>query len=354
MTLTEWRFVTDLKVGAGADDAEGLSQVKGLVVTQRGHIWVLEASTQDIRVFDSTGQRLRRIGRKGRGPGELLWPDGMAPGPDGTIWVHDPQNGRFSLFSESGDFLRQQMAPASGYAWVWTGGLDRTGRVWDQVFGNIEEGLPERLRRAPADWSRVDTLELPSCQPPGWKPEDAYYSKLLDGTRAARYSVTVPFYPVPVRAFEWATGAVWCAPSGAEYRLIKLDIERHDTLARITASALPVPVPPAERDSAVAALHKFLANMGEPDADWTRIPSVKPVVVGALVDDANRLWVRRGTVDTVSLFDIYSGAGQPLATVRIPFAISSWVAPVVRADRVWVVALDQDGVPFIVRGRFGP
>lgn len=352
--LTEWRFVADLRVGAGADDPDGLSQVKGLLVTRSGRIWVLEASTQDIRVFDSSGRPLRRIGRKGQGPGELLWPDGMTAGPDGVIWVHDPQNGRFSLFTETGDFLRHQTAPAQGYGWVWTGGIDRTGRVWDRLFGRIEEGPRERLGRARPDWSRVDTLDIPTCQAPGSRPRDAYYWKPLEGTPGARYSVPIPFYPASVRAFEWATGAVWCAPSGAEYRLFKLDIERRDTLARISASAPPVSVQPRERDSAITALRQFLAKLGEPDADWSRIPSVKPVVAGALVDDAGRLWVRRSAPDSVSRFDIYSPDGRPLATVGFPYAIGPWVSPVVRGNRVWLVAVDPDGVPYVLRGRLGP
>lgn len=353
-TLPEWRFVTDLRVGGGADDPGGLSQVKGLLVTGSGDIWVLEASTQDIRVFDSTGRVLRTIGREGRGPGEFIWPDGFASGPEGTIWVHDPRNGRFSLFTDTGDFLGQQPAPASGYAWVWTGGIDRTGRVWDQLFERTEEGSPERLRRASPDWSRVDTLEVPQCQASEWRPEDARYWKPLEGTRAARYSVQIPFYPAPVRAFEWATGAMWCAPSGGEYRFVKLDMEHHDTLARISTDAVPVPVQPEERDSVIAALRQFLAGLGEPDADWSRIPSVKPIVAGALVDNTDRLWVLRGMADTTSRFDIYSPVGQPIASVSVPYAINSRVAPVARGDRVWMVAVSQDGVPYIVRGRLGP
>ncbi|MGE3618532.1 MAG: 6-bladed beta-propeller, partial [Gemmatimonadales bacterium] len=62
-----------MRIGADPNDPEGLSQVKGLHVTERGDVWILEASTYDIRVFDSTGRPVRRIGRKGQGPGEFLW-----------------------------------------------------------------------------------------------------------------------------------------------------------------------------------------------------------------------------------------------------------------------------------------
>ncbi len=353
--LGEWHFVEDFRIGGGADDPDGLSDLKGVLVTRSGNIWALEASTQNIRVFDSLGKPLRTIGRRGQGPGEFLWPDGMALAPDGVVWVHDPQNGRFSLFSETGDFLTQQIAPAQGYGWVWTGGIDRTGRIWDEVFGRIEGDEPKRtLRRAEPDWSRIDTVSLPACRPPGWTTGDGSYWKPLEGGRGgARYSVNIPFYPGPVLAFDWTSGAVWCAPTGAEYRLFKLGIEQHDTGARIHRGTTPFPVTPAERDSAIAGIRKFLASLNEPDPDWSRIPTVKPVIQSAFVDDDTRLWVRRGTADETSLFEIYSAGGEAIAEVRIPHAIISWVRPVTRDNVVWLAARDRDGIPYIVRGRIG-
>lgn len=354
--LDEWQFVEDFRIGGGADDPDGLSDLKGILSTRSGNIWALEASTQNIRVFDSLGKPLRTIGRRGQGPGEFLWPDGMALAPDGVIWVHDPQNGRFSLFSETGDFLTQQIAPAQGRAWVWTGGIDRAGRIWDEVFGHLEGDEPKRtLRRAEPDWSRADTVSLPSCRPPGWTSGDGSYWKPLEGSRGgARYSVGIPFYPGPVLAFDWAGGAVWCAPTGAEYRMFKLGIEQHDTVARIHRGATPLPVTPAERDSAIAGIRKFLASINEPDPDWSRIPTVKPVIQSAFVDDAARLWVQRGTVDGTSLFEIHSAGGGAIAEVRIPHTIISWVRPVTRDNVVWLAARDRDGIPYIVRGRIGP
>ncbi|MGE0442099.1 MAG: hypothetical protein AB7L66_05810 [Gemmatimonadales bacterium] len=219
------------------------------------------------------------------------------------------------MFSPEGDLIRQQTAPAQGFGALWRGGIDPGGRVWDDLFELREADAPERLGRTSADWSQVDTLELPLCLRPGWHRRDALYSKPIEGTPLARYAYPVPFYPAPVQAFDWRSGAVWCAPSGAEYRLVKLDIESHDTLATIAGGGEPVQVGPAERDSAIGELRKFLRRMGEPDVDWARIPAVKPLVAGAAVDAEGRLWVQRSSADSTSQFDLYSETGQPIATV---------------------------------------
>lgn len=354
--LAEWSFVEDLRFGGGADDPEGLSQLKGLLVATNGTVWALEASTQNIRVFDSTGLLQRTIGRKGQGPGEFLYPDGMASAPNGLVWVHDPQNGRFSIFTESGEFVRQQVAPAGGYGWVWTGGIDRSGRVWDRLIERAPEGSEGRVSRTSPDWSRADTLEIPRCRPPGWQPGEGSFWKPLEGgpEGAARYSIIIPFYPGPVMAFDWVSGAVWCAPRGDRYELVRIGLEAGDTLARITGAVSPVPVTPRERDSVIGEVREFLARMNEPDPDFGRIPAEKPVITSAFVDDAGRLWVRRSGGEPGSRFDLYSPDGEPIATVRIPHPISSWLPPVVRGVVVWLAAQDDDGVPYVVRGRIGP
>lgn len=237
--LTEWRFVQDLRIGSGSNDTDGFSDLKGILVTRSGNIWALEASTQNIRVFDPAGAPLRRIGRKGQ------------------------------------------------------------------------------------------------------------------DDHAIRYSVSIPFHPEPVEAFDWTGEALWCAPTGAEYRLFKLGIGHDDTLARIARRGVPVPVAERERDSAIAEVREFLAQMNEPDADWSRIPAVKPLVAGAFIDDASRLWVRRMTADGTTRFDIWTADGGPVATVRIPHAVIWWVRPVTRDSIIWRAARDPDGIPYLVRGRVG-
>lgn len=353
--LAEWRLVDEQRFGGGADDPDGLSQLKGLIVTEAGAVWVLEGSTHDIRVYDAAGVSVRRIGRKGQGPGEFTWPDGMAQAPDGAVWVHDAQNGRFAVYAESGELLRHQAAPSGGYGWLWSGGIGRDGRVWDAL---IEAWNPEsgpRFRRAAADWSRVDTVTVPQCSPSGWDPlESRFWKPLEEGSRAGRYSIEIPFYPRPVGAIDWAGGALWCAPDGASYQLVKLDLERHDTLARVVGRADPVGVTAAERDSAIAELREFLERMGAPEEDWSRIPATRPLVAAAVVDDSGRLWVARSTAGPGSAFDLYTADGQPLGTVRTAHAINWRVAPVARGSLVWLPATDPDGVPYILRGRLEP
>lgn len=347
-SLPKWRYTEELKLGSEADDATGFGDVRGILVDKNQNIWVLEASLQEIRVFTPAGKLLRTVGRKGQGPGEFIYADGMALDPDGLIWVHDPKNGRFSLFDQNGKFVRQQSAPSMGYGFIWSGGIDSRGRIWDRIFvPDPNDPYLAKMRRATPDWSRVDTLSLPKCSTPGVSAGAAAY-KFPNG-----YS-GVPYYPQPVAVTDYNSESMWCATSGNEYRFVRVGIATKDTLARLVGKAERVPVSAVERDSAIAPLERRWKSTGGPAPDYSRIPRVKPLLASAFTDGEGRLWVRRTVDPKAAEFDVYSADGSPVATLRVPHPVVNWVRPVVRSGAIWFLAQETGEIPYVIRARFTP
>lgn len=348
-TAAAWRYAEELRIGSEADDATGFSDIRGLLVDRKGNIWVLEASLQEIRVFDPAGKHLRTVGRKGKGPGEFTYADGMATGPDGLIWVHDPQNARFSIFDQDGKFVRQQLAPSNGYGYVWRGGIDRQGRIWDQLFHrDLKNPDLALVRRASPDWTTVDTLALPQCHAPGQDQEAAYF-RIPPGS-----FIGVPYFPGPVVAVDYNGAALWCAPTGAQYHAVRVGIERKDTLARLSGRTDRLPVTAEERDSAISSVKAFMKRAGPATLDWSRIPRFKPLLQSAFVDDDDRIWIRRTTTVASASFDIFSREGRALATVTIPHPVTTYVRPVIRGDVGYFVTQQEGEIPFVIRARIGP
>jgi len=276
----------------------------------------------------------------------------MALTPDGLIWVADPLNGRFSVFDQDGKFVRQQLAPSNGYGFLWTGGIDGRGRIWDQIY-TTDPKNPQtrvrRMRRAAPDWSRVDTLELPSCGEPAGNPEDFTF-------RFPRGLMGVPFYPGAVTGVDYRAGVMWCAKTSARYDLVGIGLERRDTLARIAGRQDRIAVTDAERDSVIASIKdRMKKEWGEASLDWSKIPRYKPILRSVFTDDAGRAWVRRTTVEPqTAMFDIYTSAGKPLALLRVPLPVTVYQAPVIRGNVAWFIAQEEGEVPYVVRGRIGP
>jgi len=71
----------------------------------RSLIYVVDAGSNRVLVFDFQGVFLRAIGRKGQGPGEFLRPTGMCLIKDGGIAVADFGNNRIQTFDRAGKFV---------------------------------------------------------------------------------------------------------------------------------------------------------------------------------------------------------------------------------------------------------
>lgn len=73
--------------------------------TPQGTIIVVDRKMQDVRLFDSHGRFLQRLGRPGQGPGEFRAPHSLLVTPNGEIWVTDMQR-RLTVFVPSADGYR--------------------------------------------------------------------------------------------------------------------------------------------------------------------------------------------------------------------------------------------------------
>lgn len=70
----------------------------------RGLWYLADASADEIVVIDSTGRAVRRYGRRGRGPGELLTPTAISLFQGRTV-VADLGNRRLATFDSSGKYI---------------------------------------------------------------------------------------------------------------------------------------------------------------------------------------------------------------------------------------------------------
>lgn len=88
----------------GADAA--LSDAAAVAFDARDNLYVLERGNSRVSVFDARGRPLRRMGRRGRGAGELLAPMQMVVTANGEVVVSDLGTRSFAVFGEDGAFRR--------------------------------------------------------------------------------------------------------------------------------------------------------------------------------------------------------------------------------------------------------
>ena len=345
-----WRLVEDLRIGTDADGPTLFGDIRGLVSTNAGNIFVLDYKAMELRVFDARGRFVRLAARRGHGPGEIAGPNGIAIGNDDMVVVSDPSNGRFSYYSADGKYVRQVLISITGHGDYWHGRVDAAGRIVDFPVrvpsgGNDPRtGYPNTVdmaRRIRSD-GKADTVPFPQCAP---DPPTLVY-RMRSG-RAT--SMVMPFSPGSQTVLS-RQGTVWCSPR-AEYRLSSGTLgAAMREVVRIYAK--PRPISANERNASLAFLDSFAIRQQVTlvSGDIKSMPKTQPVISRLFADDEGRAWVLRNDQNVVSLaLDVYAPTGQQVGQIRQTQTLGMVVQ--IGASTLLTTAESPDGDPVVVRYR---
>lgn len=116
------------------------------------NLYVCEASTHTVRVFNQQRQLVRVIGTAGNGDGQLNQPRSLAWHPDGFIYVGDNQN-RIQKFAVNGTFIASYRSTVIGnLVYPHDIDVDRNGDLF------ITEVFVDRIQKTNANLSWIDTV----------------------------------------------------------------------------------------------------------------------------------------------------------------------------------------------------
>jgi len=331
-----WTLRERFRLGAlDSDGPDMFGEIRDVELGEGGELYVLDGQADEVRVFGDDGTHLRTFGRSGEGPGEFNRPAGMALDSQGTLWVMNWGNARYTGFDpRTGEVRREARRLASFAAFPWPGLVDEDGRLFD--VGLDRTGEPSILRMDTAFVPR-DTMALP-------RAGDEHFIAFRRGEVMVMATLD-PFAPRPAWTPRPRGGIV--VGEGAEYRVHRIDFSG-DTSMTMELLREPVRVTAAERDSALSVFEGMIemADGARPDRR-PRVPDVKPAHGTLFVDDADRIWVRRTpTPGATTAWDVIGEDGRFLGQVDMPDP-PGFVRPSVRGDRVAIVT-QPDGVPTVV------
>lgn len=327
----------------GSESGEPFGNVRDILALPNGDVWVLDFKDQQIRRYDRQGKSLGVIGRKGSGPGEMRNANGMVLHGDGTVWVNDPSNGRFTVFRADGRYRAQHAVPITGYGYRWEAWYDATTTSVIDLDFSKRGAMPGR-RRISASGRASDRFELPPCR---LRLDLMYRATLPNESLQGLY----PFSSGGGTGGD-RQGGVWCAPVDGD-GAVRVRMSSGDTVARTSLRVPEVPITSAERDAEIARVKKSVASYARNDFDPAKVPTRRPPIAALWVDDDGRVWLEHGRADgaTTSTFDVFSATGVHLGRVLIPSRRSTYLPVRAKGDRVWVPLLDADDVPAIAHFR---
>lgn len=344
-----WTLVEEMRIGtAGGEGPESFARLKGLAVLPDGRIAVLESLAREVRVFGANGVHLATHGRHGEGPGEFQDANGLMLAPDGRLWVPDARIQRMSVFDVAGGFVESFRFEPWGWGWIWRGRMASDGRI----FYPANEGEGPRQRRVLRvyDQTMTETSTLPMQGTTDFSLDQpsAFCWSFPTGGMGCR---AVPWYAGRVSHID-PTGAVWSTTSGSPAYRIGKWTPGGDTAFVAVVDRAPVPVVPAERDSAETVIREAAPEGA--DLDLSRIPDVKPTVRDIFTSAEGNAWVRTPISGVETAFDVLAPDGELVRTVTWDATLASDVEPVVRGDSLWAVVMDDLGVQYVVRARVSP
>ena len=340
-----WTLVEEIRVGtAEAGGPESFGELKGLAALGGGGFAVLESQAQELRVFSADGGHLATHGRAGEGPGEFIGANGVMLDPSGRIWVPDSYAARMSVFDPEDGFVQSFPFTSWVRGWVWTGAMTADGRVLKHSTST--------LRVFDSTMTELPSLTLPPrAKGVGDEDPSIFLVELGDGWEVRR----VPYYPGGATAFD-PSGAMWSAAFGDPSHRVYKWMPGGDTLLVVETRRPPLSVTRAERDSVVADVRAWFRERGEDtEADWSRIPDVKPAVLGLFTSAEGNLWVQTSSPGGGVAYDVLAPDGAHLgSTAPAPLRIPYWLTPVVRGDHFHAIVTDELDVPYVVRARITP
>ncbi len=352
-----WSLVEEQRIGSLDDPEQALTSPVWMAVGPNGHLYIGQSQAGQIWQYDPDGHLVRRIGRKGEGPGEfnLLLTLGTL---GDTLYASDYALGRVSLFSLDGTHLNtialvleprhESEYPTPPYLLL-PGGSALVSPA--SRFSGAGTSHPRSLVRIDRSGEPLNVLHTYSAPT---------HLNIRIGPRSATMQRPLSDYPFTAAMTDGSRMVVVdrSAASGAgdaEFRLTEVTLGG-DTM-RISAHPYrPIRVPVAVGDSIMADLVRRMApRLGGQGAVERavhaafRLPEFYPPVASAIYSDDSHLWIAREDrpEHTTRRWEVYS-EGQRIAELTLPRKLQ---VHLVRGERLWSVEQDEYDIPYIVRYR---
>jgi hypothetical protein len=315
---------------------EEFGRITGVIADGEGNVYVADASAPEVRVFDEQGKFVKRIGRRGSGPGEFVSLQSIGWLGDTLVVMDASGNGRLGLLTRSGEWLGQrQHARISG----------SSIRLNQTSLHELYTYAPRRTQRLETAYARhtasgsSDTVVTPYAAAPAAAFVSCQHN---DGGGISFWTVDFAPRAVRVPGPDRKRVDVW----SADYRIAFINSDG-DTVRVVSRDVPNVGVTDAEWAQEEERFRKW--KLGLPPsacqpATLTR-PEGKDLIRGVFFDDASRMWVNLRKGDGFA-FDIFDAEGRLLGSIDAPARVED-KPPHIRGNRLYIVTADSLDVQFV-------
>lgn len=353
-----WRLERDLHIGSVDGGESALTDVEDLAVGMDGSIYVLQPVERTVRVFGRDGRFLRRLGRRGRGPGEFERPTRLGLLRD-TLWVADSQLRRVTFFAQGARLAgtlplasprtSPPYAPNVAHALM----SDGSALATPSLAGMSLERGRVPLLRLDRQGRVLDTL--------AWR-STAHTALMLEARNTSIVSSFQPFRAALLTDVDPSGSTlvlverpVAVGPGRAQFRVTRLAAggdtvfsrRYHYTPRPVTRDLADSLVSMAARDVRQAYPSQQAAEAAVRAALY--LPRFQPPVTAVVAGSDGTVWLRREEFGSAAVeWLVLDARGEIAGTFRAPKELRLFVA---QRGTAWGVVPDELDVPHVVRYR---
>lgn len=310
--------------------------ISDAVVLDNGKIAILDEAAGCCRVYDSEGNFITQISRRGSGPAELLRPGGMARLSDNSVLLLDHAEGA-KRFTPDGEYIDLMIDYQGREVPQWAWGVDDMGFVG--AFTNTEPAEDELIVNfivARWDGEPEQSVEY-------FRNSFPYNPQRMDEFLTGSF-LSAAFTASP-------EGMVYVAPTSSEEYRVDVFNPDGSLYGRIERDIPRVEKTPSEIEDETAMFEAILRERGIPEDHIFYEPDpyrwmIQPLGLGT--DGRERVWVRNSTSDEV-VMDVYTRDGEHLGVVRFSGVtgadIVDFLVIKVQTERILVYSLQDMDYP---------
>jgi hypothetical protein len=306
----------ELVLGKTGNEETMLLNPRAVEVDQTGNIYVIDGKAVQIKVYDSQGNFVRAIGRRGQGPGEFQSPRSFCLTPQQSLAVCDSLSRQVVIFGLDGQFIRALPDKTRSFMDV------RVNAKGDIIATQMVVGEEAREELVWFDSELKPLLTVASVQ-------------------MAKYPVFNPFLPYIYFGLTADGDVLWGKTTEYVFNVVNAEGK---TVRKIVKNYDPEILTQEDKDKKIK---ETFGEEGAPSGVTIEWSKYFPAFQDFVMDERGWLYVRPYTKEKVEkgvIYDVFDADGRYVARVVLPER-----AMAIKYGKLYAIEEDAEGMRLVKR-----